>query len=62
MDIPQTFFNGPDCDMVQKQSRMFRDSMAHHCGVEIDNYFCVFIVVTNVSCHHNNSEHLMFLP
>ena len=51
-DIPQTFFNGHDCDMVQKLARMLRGSMIQRHRVDID-YFCVFVMVFKDSCCYN---------
>ena len=57
VDIPQAFFNGHGCDMVQRLSRMFRYSVKHHRGVD---HFCAFIMVSKFSCLYNIVSNPLF--
>ncbi|KAK7340190.1 hypothetical protein VNO77_20886 [Canavalia gladiata] len=50
--VPQTFFNGYGCDMIDKLSGMLRALTLQCRGVDTD-YMCVFIMVSKGCCFYN---------
>lgn len=42
LGVPQTFFNGNDCDMVTNLSKMLRDTVLQHHGVHFHMYIMIF--------------------
>ncbi|RDX89323.1 E3 ubiquitin-protein ligase RING1-like protein, partial [Mucuna pruriens] len=52
LDVPQTFLDGHDCDMVANFSKMLFDSILQSREVNLD-YFCIFVNVFKGCCSYN---------
>ncbi|RDX89324.1 hypothetical protein CR513_28960, partial [Mucuna pruriens] len=52
LDVPQTFLDGHDCDMVANLSKMLFDSILQSRGVNLD-YFCIFVNVFKGRCSYS---------
>ncbi|CAJ1958317.1 unnamed protein product [Sphenostylis stenocarpa] len=50
LGVPQSFFDGRDCDMIENLCRMLRDSI---CGHTVTNYFYMVIEVSSGRCIYN---------
>ncbi|RDX89325.1 hypothetical protein CR513_28961, partial [Mucuna pruriens] len=52
LDVPQTFLDGHDRNMVANLSKMLFDSIIQSRGVNLD-YFCIFVNVFKGRCSYN---------